>query len=46
MKVVVDKLLTEDEMIAFNAGSHSELLKMEFADYQRLVNPEIADIAD
>ena len=46
MDVVVDKLLAEDEMVAFNAGSHSELLKMDFADYQRLVNPAIADIAD
>ena len=46
MQVLVDKALKEDETIAFNAGAHSELVKMEFADYKRLVKPKLADIAD
>jgi Ala-tRNA(Pro) deacylase len=33
----------EDELeIAFNAGTHTEVIKMAFEDYQRLVKPKIA----
>lgn len=39
MDVYVDPLLSEDEEIAFNAGSHSELVQLRYADYERLVNP-------
>lgn len=31
--------LAEDELIAFNAGSHTELIQMSFADYERLEEP-------
>ena len=31
--------LAEDEQIAFNAGSHSELIRLTYADYERLVHP-------
>ncbi len=44
MNVYADKDLTEDDDIAFNAGSHRELLKMHFRDYTRLVHPKIYDI--
>lgn len=46
MKVIADQSLQEDETVAFNAGTHSELVKMDLADYKRLVKPKIADIAD
>jgi Ala-tRNA(Pro) deacylase len=42
MKVFVDQRLREDEQIAFNAGSHTELVKLPYADFERLVNPTIA----
>ena len=39
MKVFVSQALREDEEIAFNAGSHSELIRLTYADYERLVHP-------
>ena len=39
--VYVDETLTEDHEIAFNAGSHYELIKMAYADFERLVGPEV-----
>lgn len=41
MDVYVAQTLAEDEDIAFNAGTHTELIKLSFSDYQRLVNPKI-----
>jgi len=42
MDVWVDRSLTEDEEIVFNAGSHTELVKLSYKDYEKLVNPRIA----
>ncbi len=42
MPVVVDAALTEDAEIAFNAGSHSELIRMSYSDFERLVHPSLA----
>lgn len=39
MKVFVAQALREDEEIAFNAGSHSELIRLPYAEYERLVQP-------
>jgi len=39
MPVYVDETLTEDEEIAFNAGSHLELIRLAYADFERLVKP-------
>ena len=39
--VYVDETLTEDHEIAFNAGSHYELIKLAFEDFDRLVHPEV-----
>lgn len=39
MKVLVSARLAEDEEIAFNAGSHSELLRLSYADFEKLVKP-------
>lgn len=41
MDVFVDEHLAEDTEIAFNAGSHTELIRMAYGDYQRLVNPKV-----
>lgn len=41
MEVYVAKQLTEDDEIAFNAGSHTELFKLSYEDYNRLVEPKI-----
>ncbi|MBN1929226.1 MAG: YbaK/EbsC family protein [Chlorobiaceae bacterium] len=45
MKVYADETLDEDVDIAFNAGVHTELLRMAWMDYKRLVNPVIASIS-
>ena len=41
LDVFVDQRLREDEEIAFNAGSHTELVKLAYADFERLVNPVV-----
>ncbi|HUM06324.1 MAG TPA: YbaK/EbsC family protein [Terriglobales bacterium] len=39
MDVFADDALALDKEIAFNAGSHRELVRMTFADFRHLVNP-------
>ena len=41
---VAPELAAEGE-IAFNAGSHTELIQMSWADYERLVKPRVARFA-
>jgi Ala-tRNA(Pro) deacylase len=43
--VYVEQSLTQDQEIAFNAGSHSELVRMSYEDFERLVNPIVGDFA-
>ncbi|UCG76654.1 MAG: YbaK/EbsC family protein [Gemmatimonadota bacterium] len=44
MKVFSDVRLAEDEEIAFNAGSHSELVRLAYGDFVRLVKPEVVHL--
>ena len=39
MKVFVSRALREDEQIAFNAGTHSELIRLPYSEFERLVQP-------
>lgn len=39
MEVFVTQALAEDEEIVFNAGSHTELVKLGYRDFVRLVQP-------
>ena len=39
LKVFVDQSAAEDEEIAFNAGSHTELIGFDYRDFERLVPP-------
>lgn len=41
----VDKSLTEDEEIFFNAGNHYESVGMAYRDYANLVKPRVAEFA-
>src|SRR4051812_37124414 len=41
LDVYVAPELTEEAEIAFNAGSHTELIKMEYEDFERLVRPKV-----
>jgi Ala-tRNA(Pro) deacylase len=45
MDVFVADKLTKDEEIAFNAGSHTELIKLAYKDFKQLVHPKIAYIS-
>ena len=41
LKVYVDETLTHDKEIAFNAGTHLELIKLAYSDFANLVNPTV-----
>ena len=43
--VFVDQRLREDEHIAFNAGSHTELVKVPYSDFERLVEPTVVQLS-
>src|SRR5215831_5034864 len=45
MEVFVDESLSEDDEIAFNDGSHTELMKLSYRDFERLVKPKAARFA-
>lgn len=45
LPVYSDVHLAEDEEIAFSAGSHAEVVRMPYVDYERLASPEVADFA-
>ncbi len=45
MPVYCSAALSEDLEIAFSAGSHSELIRLAYADYEQLVQPTIADFS-
>jgi len=39
--VFVSNSLTEDDEIAFNAGSHTELIRLAYKDFENLVDPTV-----
>jgi len=41
MGVYVAEQLTEDDEIAFNSGTHSELVQMSYRDFANLVTPQV-----
>lgn len=45
MKVYVAEKLAADREIAFNAGTHRELVRLGYADFERLVKPIAAAFA-
>ncbi|MGH8020213.1 MAG: aminoacyl-tRNA deacylase [Opitutaceae bacterium] len=45
MPVFVADALAEDEFIVFNACNHHEMIRMRYADFARLVQPRLLDIA-
>src|SRR5439155_1474727 len=45
MPVLVDENVAAAEFIAFNAGTHRDVIRMSLADFRRLVNPLIAAFA-
>lgn len=43
--VFADENLSRDEEIAFNAGTHRELIRMRWVDYKRLAEPMVIRFA-
>ena len=39
----VTRSLADDEEIAFNAGTHTELIRMPYRDFERVVHPKAID---
>jgi len=45
METYVADRLADDEEIVFNAGSHTELIRMSFEDFRRSVQPKVMRFA-
>lgn len=45
MQVFVEESLTKDKEIAFNAGSHRELMRLAYEDFARVVKPKVLQFA-
>ncbi len=45
MPVFVAESLAEDEDIDFNAGTHRELIKIKYKDYEKLVKPKVGEFS-
>jgi Ala-tRNA(Pro) deacylase len=45
MNTFVQQKLAEDERIAFNAGTHTEVIQLAYQDFADLVNPVLSDFA-
>jgi Ala-tRNA(Pro) deacylase len=45
MEVYVEKSLARDKEICFNACSHTEILRLSYADYERLAHPRQARVS-
>lgn len=41
----VDKSLSEQDYIVLEAGTHTDAIKMSYRDYDKIVNPKVADLA-
>ena len=45
LEVYVSRPLLDDEEIVFNCGTHTDAVKMRFADFERLAKPHIGDFS-
>ncbi|MBV8215418.1 MAG: YbaK/EbsC family protein [Verrucomicrobia bacterium] len=41
----VDQALSREDYIVFEAGTHTDAIKLQYKDYERAVNPFIEDLA-
>ncbi len=41
----VDKSLATQDYIVFEAGTHSDAIKMSYRDYEKIVKPKVEDLA-
>jgi Ala-tRNA(Pro) deacylase len=45
MSVFADEALSRDREIVFNAGSHRELVRLAWGDFEKLVQPKVIKLA-
>lgn len=43
--VIADQKLTEDKEISFNAGTHTDLIKLKYTDFENLVHPKVMPVS-
>ncbi len=46
LPVIVSEPLTHDEEITFNAGTHTDVIKMPYKEFEELVHPTVADFSE
>ncbi|MFO7974339.1 MAG: YbaK/EbsC family protein [Candidatus Hydrogenedentota bacterium] len=46
MDVYIEEGLTDNQRIAFNAGSHTEVIRVPYKDFERLVKPKVFKAAN
>ena len=44
--VVVERTVSEQDQVAFNACTHTDTVHLAYSDFARLVNPTVADVTD
>jgi len=42
----VDRSLAQDEYVVFEAGTHTDAIRMTYPDFERLAKPRVADFAE
>ena len=45
LQTYVDKHLAEQDYIVFEAGTHMDAIKMSYRDYEKIVKPQVEDLA-
>ena len=41
----VDKNLSEEDYVVFEAGTHTDAIRLSYRDYERIVKPRVEDLA-
>ena len=45
LSTYVDQHLAKEDYIVFEAGTYTEAIKLSYSDYERVVKPQVADLA-
>jgi Ala-tRNA(Pro) deacylase len=45
VQTLVDTRLTEQDYVVFEAGTHSDAIKLSYRDYEKIAQPRVADVA-
>jgi Ala-tRNA(Pro) deacylase len=46
MPLYMDRRLADDDAVCFNAGSHTDLIRMRTEDFERLAHPVVLDLVE